>query len=109
MNTNRVVMKFAEKYLDMFLTDRAWQEEMEKDIQSQSNGKIRAFHLFFNSVQECVSGYFQAQALTEQDVINMYPILYEKAVNCPVGKFLYIFHCNDAISPGHGVTSDTMI
>lgn len=82
---------------------------MEKDIKSQSDGKIRAFHIFFESPEECTSGRCKAQALTKQDMINMYPSLYEAALKVPKGQYMYIFNCNDAMGHGRALSCNTVL
>lgn len=103
------VMEMEKKYQDWFRTDQSWQEGMEKDILTASDGKIRAFHIFFNSPSECLSGTFRAQALMEQDVINMYPKLYTTAQHVKKGQFLYIFHCNDGFQHGQALSVNTIL
>jgi len=109
MTTTQKVMQWEARYCRFFETDTLWQEKMEKDIKSQSDGKIRAFQIFFKSPEDCFSGQFRAQALSKQDVINMYPSLYEAITKVPQAKFMYIFNCNDGSGPGKALSVNTII
>jgi len=103
------VMEQEKVYYNHLKSDNSWKKQVEADIISQSGGKIRAFQLFFESPEECLSGKYRPQALTKQDVINMYPKFYESAVNVPAGKFLYIFNCNDARGNGQALSVNTLL
>lgn len=92
------VLAAESKYREFFQTKDTWKAGVEKDIQDQSDGKIRAFHIFFNTPAECFLGTCKPQALTKQDMINMYPSLYEQVTKVKEGKFMYIFNCNNAVS-----------
>jgi len=95
-------------YRKWLQTDKSWQDKMEKDIRTASDGKIRAFHLLFNSPSEFLSGKFQPMALMEQDVINMYPSLYETVQNVKKGQFLYIFNCHSGIGSERFISSQVV-
>lgn len=87
---------------------RMWKPSMDQDILSQSNGEVRAFHIFFQTPDECFGETFVAQALEEKDMKAMYPFLIEECNNIKPTEYLAIFHCNN-VGVGTGITSTSRI
>ena len=82
---------------------------MERDIQLQSQSRIRCFQLFFNSAQEALSGSFRAQALAEKDVDAMYPKHKQAILAVKNASFMFIMAVNDGVSPGHAFIANTIV
>lgn len=109
-NITQKIMNVNDLLINYLLNNKNnWIPDVEKAILNQSNGKYRVFHIFFNNVKECLSGKFHIEVLDEKDIIAMYPKLLNSSSNVENNKFMYIFHCNDAISKGQGLTCDTII
>jgi hypothetical protein len=77
-----------------------WRPEIDTLIQKCSGGKYRVFQTFFETTDDCLSGNFQTQVLTENDIKIMYPSLLEEAGTVPQNSYLYIFTCNGALNGG---------
>ena len=101
-NLVEYVMKYNAIFIKWHQTNpNEWRKKMEEDFITQSNGKIRAFQLFFNSPQELASNLFKAVALEEKDVQQMYPNFYQQILSITdKNKYFYIFTCNGVLDNG---------
>ena len=108
MNTNiekylnpvtQKVMKMCKIYSNWFRENpNDWRDDVDKLIKEASNGKIRAFHLFYNSPEEALTGKFQYQVLEEKYMNTMYPKFLQAVSQLNSNSYMYIFTCNGAIS-----------
>ena len=105
-----LVSNVHKKYLQWFGKNKPlWKEDVEKMITVASNGKIRAFHTFFDSPKEAMSFTMNMQALCEYDVQMMYPMFSDEIKNVSQGHFFYIFTCNGGLGEGQAFIAQTIL
>jgi len=86
-----------------------WREKIEDEFNKQSNGKFRVFHTFFESPNEALSGKFKQQALSENDIKQMYPKFYDSVTDIEPNSYCYIFACNGGAGPGQALLAKSVI
>lgn len=96
----------CEKYLNWIEDNpQLWRLEIDSFI---NHSKIRAFHMFFNSLDEALCGTLQPMGLDEKDLNTMYPYLFDIIKQLPASSYMCIFACNNVIPLANG-SHDAMI
>ena len=89
---NRII-----KYYD---TTDDWKVEVNKLMQTASNGKIKCFQVFYNSFIEVYELGFVAQALDEKSLTSMYPQYVLKVGKLTSNQCLLILVCCKVVNGG---------
>lgn len=77
-----------------------WRDKVEETIQKNSNGTIRVFQTVFASPEEALKEDFGINVPKEDEMRSMHPDMMDKVAVLNANEVLYVFVCNNGVSPG---------
>lgn len=102
-------MNAIQTYTHWFKSNKAKWEPLMLEAIGKSTDKLRAFHLFFDTPRDCLSGTIRPQHLERKDIQAMYsdfaPLVYQTTKP----YYVLFITVNDGVCKGQALTAQSIV